>query len=145
MMFHRLEDELCLYFSFLSLWHVCMLFVYTHSTEIYCTCCYVFIANSTSNCVSSDSFENSTIILISTPFLPWSWYPNNFYSNVGITRRHVRCFFNAVCFTGFWKIRGWPVWWRSHDGSIVDSQTFKLGRFYCDLWWHFSLHMNLPK
>lgn len=83
--------------------------------------------------------------LISTLSLPWSWYPNNFYSNVGITRRHVRCFFNAICFTGFWKIRGWPVWWRSHDGSIVDSYTFKLGRCYCDLWWHFSLHMNLPK
>ena len=46
-----------------------MLFVYTHSTEIYCTCCYVFIANSTSNCVS-DSYENSTIILISTHFYP---------------------------------------------------------------------------
>ena len=50
-----------------------MLFVYTHSTDIFFVCCYVFIANSTSDCVS-DSYE--TVEPMNPSFLPYL-YPDH--------------------------------------------------------------------
>lgn len=119
-----IEDELCLSFSiYVSFLHVICLYTF-HRHILYCMCCYVFIANSTSNCVSDFYEPVETISLISTPYQPYHvitisnhTHPNNFCRIFSLNSRpqlsmlgkqqcwdHLatRCdvCFNAICFTG---------------------------------------------